>query len=251
MSPFINLTGQAVLVTGAGRSIGLAIAQAFVARGAVVYGTGRAETSLAAMQAAGVSAWQIEIENQAGMAALIEEIKLRHGRLACLVNNAAVTAGTPLAAVDARELEQMFAINVTALALNSQSYYRAHRQLGGVLVHIASLAGMQSLKSTASYGASKAALLHLNRSMALEWGRHGFRSNAICPGFIASPGNMASGIRQLGRFADGLNARIPLKRWGTPQEIADAAIFLASPQASYINGQALVLDGGLSAQLPH
>ncbi len=252
----VDLAGQAALVTGAGRGIGRAIADALAANGARVLYTdidsAAAESAAASMP--GSFAAALDVSDPAATQRGVAEALDRFGRLDILVNNAGINTLAHRVNIDRfplDEWEKILRVDLTGLFLMSQAaLVPMLRQKSGRIINIASVAGLVPLRLQSAFVAAKAGVVNLTRSMALELGPQGVLVNGIAPGSI-----MTEGTRQLFYGEDGkfrehaatLLAHIPLGRPGTPEEVAHAALFLAAPESSYINGHILTVDGGWTA----
>jgi gluconate 5-dehydrogenase len=244
-----SLSGRVALVTGATRGLGLAIARGMAAAGAVVGINGRdaARAQQIAEDIPNAFAAPFDVTDLPGATAAIDAIVTRHGRLDCLVNNAAVRDRRPLHEITADDFRRLIETNLVAqyeLSRVATRHMTAHGR--GRLVFISSMVGLQSFQGDPAYVASKGGLEALMRALAVELGAHGIAVNAIAPGFFLTDGNAQFFLQP--RIVE-LARRIPLQRFGRPDEVVGAAVFLASDAASYISGQVLTVDAGLSIAL--
>jgi gluconate 5-dehydrogenase len=243
-----SLSGRIVLVTGATRGLGLEIARGMAAAGAVVGINGR-DAGRAREIAGGIPnafAAAFDITDLTTAAAAIDDIVARHGRLDCLVNNAAVRDRRPLQDITAEDFRRLIETNLVAqygLSRLAARHMAARGQ--GRLVFISSMVGPQSFQGDPAYVASKG-LEALMRALAVELGPQGIAANAIAPGFFLTEFNAVPFTEP--RVVE-LARRIPLQRFGRPDELVGAAIVLASDASSYVTGQVLTVDAGLSIAL--
>ncbi|MEU3217573.1 SDR family NAD(P)-dependent oxidoreductase [Streptomyces sp. NPDC006971] len=256
--PF-RLDGVRALVTGASRGIGRATALAFAEAGAEVALSARSRGALqetaALVEAHGRTAALVpgDLAGPGVPEAVVDEAAAALGGLDCVVHNAGVLParedGTPVM-VPLQDSAQTDWDHVLSVNLNATAALcrRAHPHLRessrASVVLMSSLAGVVGTPRMEAYGASKAAQIALARSLAVGWARQGIRVNALCPGWTRT--DMTSFAYSLEPLSDWLTAHVPLGRWAEAHEVAHAARFLASPAASYLTGQALVLDGGVS-----
>jgi meso-butanediol dehydrogenase/(S,S)-butanediol dehydrogenase/diacetyl reductase len=238
------------VVTGAARGIGLASSQWFLARGYRVAmvdidGAALREAAVGLGDASRVLAVECDVANEAQVAAMASQVAGHFGRLDALVNNAGVAVFKPLLETTFQEWRHVFATNLDGAFLCTQACAPVMlRNGGGSIVNIASISGLRASSLRVAYGTSKAALIHLTKQQAMELGNQGIRVNAVSPGPVDTA--MAKLVHTPAIRADYHDA-IPLNRYGTPQEIAEAIGFLCSPAASYVNGQMLAADGGFDA----
>lgn len=236
---------KTVLITGATRGIGRGLAIAFAEAGWITYGTGRnlADTSWA--QEKGIILKQADVADQPAMAAIMNAIKDQHGRLDCLINNAGVASSTPASSLAEDEVAKIIDTNFKAVFQCCQAYYKMQRKAGGNIINIASVLGLVGTSLASVYSGTKGAVIAMTKALAIEWANSNFRVNAICPGFIDT--DMTEMIKKRESVMQKMLEFIPLKRLGTPQDIAAPALMLASDGASYITGQIIVVDGGMTA----
>ena len=252
------LSGKVSIVTGSATDIGKAIAQRFAAAGARVvidYVGKDCVASASATEEAitraggeylGVSA---DVSDPAQAQDLVARAVAKFGKLDIVVNNAGISPiYKPSIEVTQDEWDAIFAVNVSAPFRVSQAAARAMIAAGngGAIIQMASVAGMIATPRMIAYGAAKAALLQISRTLAVEWANKGIRVNAIAPGYIAT--DLTAGIMSVPRYFDGIRAATPLGRFGEPDEIAGIAVYLASAASSFATGQTFIVDGGISAQ---
>lgn len=242
-----DMTAQkTVLITGATRGIGKGVAIAFAQAGWIVYGTGRNLAGSEWVTEKKVILKEADVADQPRMAAIMQEIKDKHGRLDCLINNAGVASNTPASALGDEEIAKIIDTNFKAVFTCCQSYYKMQRKSGGGnIINISSVLGIVGTSLASVYSGTKGAVISMTKALAIEWANSGFRVNAICPGFIDT--DMTDMLKKRESVMAKMLEYIPLKRLGTPEDIAAPAIMLASDGAAYITGQIIVVDGGLTA----
>lgn len=240
-------TERTVVVTGAGSGIGLAMVHRFLATGARVAGLDL-DVSALPEAACGIRA---DVSSEADVVRAVGAVMAEFGRLDVLCNNAGVGSTTDVLGCDLEEWERVFAVNVRGVFLGTKHAlpHLLAAPGGGCIVNTASVAGMVGLKDRAAYCASKGAVIALTRQVAVQYVERGLRCNCLCPGTVDSPWvqRLLAGAPDPERHLDALVARQPMGRLGTPDEVAAAAVYLAAPEAAFITGTALVIDGGLSA----
>ncbi|MFE4724837.1 SDR family NAD(P)-dependent oxidoreductase [Microbacterium sp. NPDC056736] len=244
---YFDLTGRRALVTGGNRGLGLAIAHALAAAGAhVVLGVrdpDGAEQPLRAIRAEGGSASSITLDvTQLDEARAAIDAASDDGVFDILVNNAGGGVNAPAIDVTEADFDAVWSLNVRSALFLSQHVARS-MPAGGAIVNIASQAGIVALPGESSYCIAKAAMLHMTRCHAVEWGDRGIRVNAVAPTFIETDGT-AEALSDPEFHADVIDRIAALHRIGKPTEVAGAVVFLCSPAASLITGHTLVVDGG-------
>ncbi len=246
-----RLTGKRALVTGASRGIGRAIALAFAAEGAQVVALARNGELLAELvadvaAAGGKASYLVcDVTDQAAVAEATAAI-VADGPVDILVNNAGGNSfSAPLVMMRPSGWTKTQTLNVDSTFWMLQGILPAMAAAGGgSVINVSSVAGLAGAPLMAHYGAAKAAILSLTRSAALEVASSGVRVNALVPGWVET--DLTDFLRNDASVEANLLDRVPMQRWGTPEEIAAAAVFLASADSAFMTGQTMVVDGGLS-----
>jgi 3-oxoacyl-[acyl-carrier protein] reductase len=243
----IDLTNRIALVTGASRGIGRAIATRLAAQGAKVVAAARGENAkdaVDAITAAGGSAEvaTVDVSQAAAIDALVSSTLAKHGRIDILVNNAGITKDQLMLRMKRDDWDSVLATNLTAAFALTQAVLKPMiRQKAGRIICISSVVGQAGNAGQANYAASKAGLIGFAKSVAQEVASRSITVNVVAPGLIDT--DMTRAIT--GTAHEEWAARIPLKRLGTPDDIAAAVCFLASDEAAYITGQVLAVNGGM------
>lgn len=247
---WLGLEGKTAVITGAGGGIGQALARAFSGQGARVVLVDRTlerTQPLAAELGNNTLALACDLARAEEIAAAADCVQ-EQGGADILVNNAGVLRPGPLDSVSPEDWSMMLSVNLTGYMLAAQAFGRGMVAKGaGALVHVASVAASQPQPASGAYSASKAAILMLSRQLAYEWGPKGVRSNTLSPGLVRTP--LSEAFYTDPETKTRREAMVPLRRIATPDDMADVALFLASPRASYVTGQDIVVDGGLTQSL--
>jgi 3-oxoacyl-[acyl-carrier protein] reductase len=251
-----DLTGKVSLVTGAARGIGQAIADRLAANGSRVVYTDLdpAATQIAAARSAGAKGLRMDVTRVQEIEAVMGRVVVEFGRLDILVNNAGVNTLAHRVSIDKfprEEWDRILNVDLTGVYEVSRVAARVMRSQGsGRIINIASIAGLVPLRLQCAFVAAKAGVVNLTRAMALELGPHGILVNGIAPGSTLTEGTKQLFYGEGGKFHDRVQRmldHVPLGRPATTDEIAVAALFLADPENSYMNGHVLTIDGGWTA----
>jgi 2-keto-3-deoxy-L-fuconate dehydrogenase len=256
-----RLDNKVAIVTGAGSGIGREIALLYAEQGAKVVvadvnmDAAGSVTAEITQNGGTANEQQMNVANEQDVQAAIAATVDRYGRLDILVNNAGISSVGNLLETSADEFDRVISVNLKGVFLCSKyavAQMVAQQPAGGVLVNIASVAGMIAVGRRAAYGTSKGGVIALTRSIAIDFVDQGIRANAICPGTVHTPfveGYLERNFPdQKDEVRKQLHARQPVGRMGEPKEIAYAALYLASVEAAFVTGSALVIDGGWTAK---
>ena len=243
-----GLTDKAVLVSGGSSGIGKATVRRFLEEGSRVVFCGHDEEDVRATTAelsplGSVDGVTCDVGREDDVTRLVEAAESALGPIDVLINNAGIARRDRFLEIDLAAWDRILRVNLTGMFLVAQAVARRMvPRNSGVIVNMASTNALGGEEDFAHYNASKGGVLQLTRTMAVELGRHGIRVNCLCPGFIRTPLNDALGDEAFVEAYE--RERIPLGRAGTAEEVAAAYAFLASDDASFIHGEALVIDGG-------
>ncbi len=253
----MKLAHRIAVITGAGSGIGQAMALLFAREGARLLiadvNEGAAQETASRVVVAGgtCTAVHVDVSQPEQVRYMIEEAQHIYGRLDILCNNAGIGSTTDVVACEPDEWDRVMTINVKSVYLGCKyAIPLMVAQGSGVIVNTASIAGMVGLVKRAAYSASKGAVIALTRQVAIEYVEQGIRVNCLCPGTVDSPwvGRLLSQADNPTTERASLVARQPMGRLGTPEEVAAAALYLASDDAAFITGTGLIIDGGLTAR---
>lgn len=249
-----SLAGRRALVTGSSRGIGFAIAGALAGAGADVILNARDKVALGeaaarlAESGARVRAVAFDVTSEDSVKDAVDHIEAEIGPLDILVNNAGMQHRSPLDQFPTDKFEQMFATNVTsAFVVGKTVAGHMIKRGSGNIINICSLMSGFARSTIAPYAASKAAVANLTRGMAVDWAKHGIRTNGIAPGYFKTELNAALVADK--EFSGWVEKRTPMGRWGEVAELGGAAIFLASDASSFVNGHILYVDGALTSTI--
>lgn len=251
-----DLSNKTALVTGGSRGIGLAIAGQLAQSGCDIVIVARDENRMEKAKeqikkSTGKKAWAfaLDLENTKKISKFFEHITAEAGEIDILVNCAGITGRAKAEAADLETWEKVIKVNLTAAFAFSQGFYQHRKKLNkpGRIVNIGSLMCQGARPTTSAYASSKGGLLMLTKSLAVEWAKDGINVNAIGPGFIAT--DLTEPLQKDADFNKWVESSCPMGRWGKPEEIAGAAVFLASAASDFMTGQIIYVDGGWLAGL--
>lgn len=238
-----RLRGKVAVVTGAGRGIGRAIAEAFFAEGAITIATGRADSGDSFTE--GIEYQKLEVSSEGDWQRVIAEVVAEHGHIDVLVNNAGIIAYEALHELSLDDWHRVVEVNETSVFLGMREVVpHMIAQGGGSIVNISSIWGNAAVSGAHAYHATKGAVRNMSKSAAITYAKENVRVNSLHPGFIWTPLTQS----QAPEINDYVVSQTPMGRPGRPEEIAAGAVFLASDESSFVTGSELVIDGGYLAQ---
>jgi NAD(P)-dependent dehydrogenase (short-subunit alcohol dehydrogenase family) len=251
-----KLANKVAVITGGGSGLGQAIAELFAAEGAFVFiadiDAGLAEAAAIAIRDAGglAEAVHVDVGKEPDVQMLLRTVSERTQALDILVNNAGILIRKDFRHLDDKDWAAVLDTHLWGTLRTTRAFLpllqRAGETGAAAVVNLSSIMASKHVRQVSSYSASKAAIEGLSRSLAVEFAPHGIRVNYICPGFI--PTAMTRQYTRPG-FSGGLIRQIPMRRFGTPEEIAKVALFLSCDDSSYITGQGITADGGMTVNL--
>ena len=249
-----NLKGTRALVTGSSQGIGFALARGLAAAGAQVVLNGRDTAKLAAaaseLSETGASVRELSFDatDHEGVRSAVDNFEENVGPIDILINNAGMQHRTELQDFPADAFERLLQTNVASVFHVGQAVARHMiERKSGKIINIASVQSALARPGIAPYTATKGAVTNLTKGMATDWAKYGLNCNAIAPGYFDTPLNAA--LVADPEFSAWLEKRTPAGRWGNVEELVGAAVFLASPASSFVNGHTLYVDGGITASL--
>ncbi len=251
-NPLFSLQGRTALVTGSSRGLGLAIATGLAEAGAAIILNGvneeRLGESAARLRERGftVSTSAFDVTEEASVVAAFERLDTGKVEVDVLVNNAGIQYRKPIVELDSANWQRVIDTNLTsAFLVSREAAKRMLPRKRGKVVNIGSLMSGLGRATVAPYTAAKGGIKTLTQAMAAEWAEHGIQANAIGPGYMLTDMNQA--LIDNPQFDSWVKARTPSRRWGRPEELVGAAVFLSSDASNYVNGQIIYVDGGMSA----
>ena len=249
-----RLQDKIALITGSAAGIGLATAQVFAAEGAHVYiadvdgaGADRAAKDLIA-KGMKASAMAVDVSRGQDVSALMRAIEQQHKRLDVVVNNAGINVRTEFRNMTDADWVRLREVNLDGIIRIARDAFPLLKASGrGSLINLASIMGHRGMRTLAAYGATKGAISALTRGLAVEYAPFGIRVNALAPGFIETA--LTERVLKIEAFSKALLEQTPLRRFGTSEDVARAALFFASDESAFITGAELAVDGGMQATL--
>ena len=252
--PLFNLEGRLALITGSSQGIGLALAKGLAAHGAAVVINGRdrakVDAAVAELREDGytVHGSHFDVTDLQAVKAGVDKIEAEIGAIDILVNNAGMQFRAPLEDFPEDKWQQLLQTNISSVFYAGQSVAKHMIKRGrGKIINIASVQSELARPFIAPYTATKGAVRNLTRGMCTDWAKYGLQINAIAPGYFKTPLNQA--LVDNPDFSSWLEKRTPSGRWGNVEELVGAAVFLASDASSFVNGQIIHVDGGITASL--
>lgn len=245
----MKLQGKVSIITGAASGIGKATAEKFVREGAIVavcdVNVEAAQAVAETLRAAGgqAQAYRVNVTDKAEIAAMVADVKARFGRVDVLVNNAGIVKDAQLIKMTDEQFDAVIDINLKGVYNCTRAVVDTMVEQGsGVILNASSVVGLYGNFGQTNYAAAKFGVIGFVKTWAKELGKKGIRANAVCPGFVATP--ILSSMPE--KVIQAMEERVPMRRLAQPEEIANVYAFLASDEASYINGAAIEVTGGLS-----
>jgi 2-deoxy-D-gluconate 3-dehydrogenase len=245
-----NLEGRTAVVTGASRGLGRSMAIGLAKAGADVVVTDILDTSKTVSEIKKLNresfGLKVDVSNKSDIEAMVKKIRDKFGNIDILVNNAGILRTGDAEVIDKDDWDKVLQVNLTGQFLCAQAVGREMiKQKTGSIINIASIAGLGGYASSVPYSASKAGVILMTKTLAVEWGKHNVRVNTICPGVFAT--DMTDSYLKDKQFKDMIKNKVPLGRPAKPDELVGTVVYLASKASDYMTGHALVIDGGWTA----
>ncbi|MDI6655401.1 MAG: glucose 1-dehydrogenase [Candidatus Hydrothermarchaeota archaeon] len=252
MNELFDLTGKVAIVTGASRGLGRAMAVGLAGAGANVVVTDILdvnetveEIKKLGREAVGI---KVDVSKKGDVERMVQQTIEKFGRVDILVNNAGIFRMAPAETMKEEDWDKVIAVNLKGQFLCAQEVGKQMiKQKSGKIINMASVAGKLAFAQSAAYNASKAGIILMTKTLAVEWGKYNIQVNAICPGVFATA--MTEDFLKDENFLQMIKTRVPLARYGEPEELVGTVIYLASKASDYMTGHALVIDGGWTAGL--
>lgn len=250
MGELFNLTNKIAVVTGASRGLGKAMATGLAKAGADIVVTDIlditetvGEIKKLGREALGV---RVDVSKKEDIETMVKQTIEKFGRIDILVNNAGIFRVSPAEMMKEEDWDKVIAVNLKGQFLCAQEVGKQMiKQKSGKIINMASIAGKFAFAQSVAYNASKAGVILLTKTLAVEWGKYNIQVNAICPGVFATA--MTEDFLKDENFLQMMKTRVPLARYGEPKELVGAVVYLASKDSDYMTGHALVIDGGWTA----
>lgn len=252
MKKYFDLSGKTAIITGSSRGLGLAMALGLARQGANIVVTDVLDTKKAVKQiekqGVKVMGLKVDVTKPKQIEAMVKKVVGKFKKIDILINNAGIYYPTPLPKTKEKDWNRILDVNLKGAEMCAHAVgQQMLKQKSGAIINIASIAGINAFGMSSAYNCSKAALIMLTKTLAAEWAAKGIRVNAICPGIFAT--DMTKGLLKDSGFQKMVKASVPMGRYAVPEELAGAAVYLASDEASYTTGHALVVDGGWTLHL--
>jgi gluconate 5-dehydrogenase len=247
-----DLSGKTAIVTGASRGLGKAMAIGLAQAGANVVITDILDTKKAVKeiekQGARVLGLKVDVTKTKDIKHMVKKTLQKFKKIDILINNAGIYYPTPINDMNEKEWDRIISVNLKGTLVCSQTVGKEMcKKKSGSIINISSIAGIMAFGQSAAYNSSKAAMIMLTKTLATEWASCGVRVNAICPGIFVT--DMTKGLLKDRGFVNMIKSKVPMSRSATPDELAGAALYLASDASNYTTGSALVVDGGWTVGL--
>jgi len=252
MKSLFDLTNKYAIVTGAGRGLGRSMAIGLANAGAVVAATDIIDMKSTVKEVNNFEkrsfGLKVDVSKKSDVELMVQKVLKNFPRIDILINNAGILKMSPAETFKEDDWEKVLKVNLTGQYLCAQAVGKQMiTQKSGSIINIASVAGLFGSAQSLAYGVSKAGIILMTKTLAVEWGKHNIRVNAICPGVFAT--DMTDEFLKNKQVWEPMKARIPLGRYATPDELVGTAVYLASDASTYMTGHSLVIDGGWTAGL--
>lgn len=247
-SKFFDVSGKVVVVTGAGTGLGEGYAMAFGRADCTVICVGRTQSSLdhvvAAIQEEGgtAAAYSVDVTDATAVNQMMDSVVATYGGIDVLVNNAGTEIVQPFLEVTPENFDTIMGVNIRGVYFMAQAVARAMKEKGGKIINIGSLGSYIGLDESSVYCTSKGAVIQLTKTLAIELAKYNIQVNVIAPGYFVTP--MTQPFYDDAQHRSWIEGRIPAGRWGTTDDLAGPALFLASHASDYVTGQTIIVDGG-------